>query len=80
MTDPAKKIYNSIQEGLLDVARLGVKNYEKIKNSEIKTNEKLSILTLKQIIRFFLTSERSIFKPKLAYSNFPIKNGEFRFI
>jgi hypothetical protein len=47
MTDPAKKIYNSIQEGLLDVARLGVKNYEKIKNSEIKTNEKLSILTLK---------------------------------
>jgi hypothetical protein len=34
MTDPTKKIYNSIQEGLLDVARLGVKNYEKMKMTE----------------------------------------------
>ena len=33
-TDPAKKIYNSIQEGLLDYARLGVENYEKMKMTE----------------------------------------------
>jgi len=44
MTDPAKKIYNSIQEGLLDVARLGVKNYEKIKMTDKEMEIRASIL------------------------------------
>jgi DNA polymerase sigma len=44
MTDPTKKIYNSIQEGLLDVARLGVKNYEKIKMTDKEMEIRASIL------------------------------------
>jgi wyosine [tRNA(Phe)-imidazoG37] synthetase (radical SAM superfamily) len=44
MTDPTKKIYSSIQEGLLDVARLGVKNYEKIKMTDKEMEIRASIL------------------------------------
>jgi len=37
MTDPSKKVYNSIHEALLDYARLGKKTYD-----EMKPNEKPS--------------------------------------
>ena len=36
MTDPSKKVYNSIHEALLDYARLGKKTYDEMELQKAK--------------------------------------------